>query len=369
MRKEIIFCLLTVLLLVGCKEEVKKIQPIRPVRVFKVEGHAKPEMRTFPGKVKATREVTLAFRVPGQIVELKVKEGDFVKKGQLIAQLDQRDFQAAVADLEAKIIGAQSVLNEAKLNIERSQKLISGKIIAQSEFDSAQSNFATSRANVLSLKQSLRRARLNMQYTRLEAPFDGVVAVKEIDNHEYVQAKEPIVQLEDTSSLDVVMNVPEAVWVKAFKSGNMDMGHAVATFEAFPGQTFPLTMKEFQTKANAGTQTYEVTLNMVAPKGLSVHPGMTAEIKSSMPNTRPTSSVNIPVSAVAGTPEGGKFVWLLKKDNTVSKRKVEVGRILNDMFSVDNGVTRGETIVVAGVHFLHEGQKVKILEGRIGGRE
>jgi len=368
MNKKIWICLLMSLMLVGCKEEVKKVDPVRPVRTFKISGKLNPEKRSFPGKVKATREATLAFRIPGQVIKFTVKEGDEVKKGQLIALLDQRDYQAAVADLRAKLAGARSVLNEARLNIERNKKLLASNIIAQSDYDTVTSTFETSRASVLSLEQSLRRSELNLQYTRLEAPFAGTIAVKEIDNHEYVQAKEAIVQLEDTSSLDVVLDLPESFWAKAFGSGKSPIRSAVAQFEALPERTFPLTMKEFQTKANPQTQTYEVTLNMINPEGLGIHPGMTAEVMGNLPKSNSAKTVNIPFSAVVGVPGGPKFVWVLDKDNIVNKREITVGQIMNDMFIVHSGVSKGETIVVSGVNYLREGQSVTVLKGRIGGR-
>lgn len=369
MRKIIALTLLLAVFVSGCREEVKTVEPVRPVRVFKVSADANPELRTFPGKVKASREVSLAFRVPGQIVELDVKEGDLVKEGQLVAMLDQRDFQAAVADLQAKLSGARSVLKEARLNIERNQKLIDKKIIAQSAFDAAQSNYETSRANALSLEQSLRRAKLNLQYTRLEAPFTGTIAIKHADKHEYIQAKEAIVQLEDISSLDVVVDIPETVWVRAFNGGSSNLDEVVARFESFPGRVFPLRMKEFQTKSNPGTQTYEVTLTMDNPDGVGVRPGMTAEVMGRMPQNGEKLGISIPFSSVVGNSGGEKYVWVLKDSDTVSKRVVEVGRIMNDMFLVHDGIVPGEILVVAGVNYLQEGQKVKVLKGRIGGRE
>jgi len=369
MKKVIVFCLLLTFALVGCKEEIKKVESIRPVRVFTVESATAQESRTFPGKVKATREASLAFRVAGQIVKLDVKEGDPVKKGQLIAMLDQRDFQAAEADLEARLVGAKSVLNEAKLNIDRNRKLLADKIIAQSAFDTAQSNYETSRSEVLSLKQSLRRARLNLQYTRLEAPFSGIIAEKIPSNHEYVQAKEVIVQLADTSALDVVIDIPENIWVKAFKTGDVNLQGFKARFESYPDKLFPVRIKEYQTNANPQTQTYEVTLTMDNAQGLGIHPGMTVEIVGSVPEQISAASVTVPFSSVVGEVEGDKYVWVLDSNSSVEKRKIEVEKIIQDMFRVTGDIHPGDVLVVAGVNYLREGQRVKVLEGRIGGRE
>lgn len=372
MRKGITMILALVAMagvLTGCKEEVKKAESVRPVRVFEVAADASDVSRTFPGKVKATREASLAFRISGQIVRLDVKEGDYVEKGQLIAMLDQRDFQAAAADLRARLAGARSVLKEAKLNIERNRKLLDQQIIAQSAFDTAQSTYETSRSQALSLEQSLRRAELNLQHTRLEAPFSGYIAKKNPSNHEFVQAKEAIVELADTSALDVVIDVPESVWARAFESRVTNMAAIRARFETLPGTFFPVKVKEYQTSANPETQTYEVTLTMDNPEGSGIHPGMTAEIVGNVGRSEDTAGVSVPFSSVVGEAEGGKYVWVLDTDNVVNRREVEVGRIVNDMFRVESGVAAGEVIVVAGVNYLREGQKVKILDGRIGGRE
>lgn len=365
--KLFLFIFTAIIIVAGCKKGEQVKQPVRPVRVMEITDRNDPELRTFPGKVKATREATLAFRVAGQIEKFLVKEGDSVRKGQVIAVLDQRDFQAAVADLEAKLRGAKSVMKEAGLNFERNKKLLDSDTIAQSAFDAAQSSFETSRANVNSLIQELRRAKLNLQYTRLSAPFSGTIAVKSVDNHEFVQAKEPIVQLEDTSALDVVVDIPEKVWVRGFSMKDSDKINSHARFETYPGKQFKLAIKEFQTKASAETQTYEVTLKMHNPSGLNIHPGMTAEVVATLPEKADKTSVSLPISAVVGYPDRNKFVWIYK-DGKVQKRTVEIGRITNNRFEVHKGVSPGEMVVVAGAHYLREGQEVKILKGRIGGR-
>lgn len=371
-RTKVVTMALTLLALVvlsGCKEEAIKAEAIRPVRVFEIADSAINATRTFPGKVKATRDASLAFRISGQIVRLDVKEGDYVEKGQLIAMLDQRDYQAAVADLRAKLAGARSVLKEASLNIERNRQLLAQSIIAQSAFDTAQSNFVTSRSQVLSMEQSLHRAELNLQHTRLEAPFSGYIAKKIPSNHEYIQAKEPIVELADTSALDVVIAVPESVWIGAFQTKTIDLSTIKARFETLPGILLPVRVKEYQTNANPETQTYKVTMTIDNPAGLGIQPGMTAEIVGSISQDKTKTTVTIPFSSVTGEAGGDKYVWVLDKENTVTRRGVEVGRIINDMFRVESGLAAGEVIVTAGVNYLREGQRVTILEGRIGSRE
>jgi RND family efflux transporter MFP subunit len=362
--KNIILLLSLAFVMVGCgnADEVAPPEPVRPVRVFTTTGKNQLDSRTYPGKVKASKEATLAFRLSGEVVKLTVNEGDHVKAGQLIAMIDQRDYFAAVADYQAQLVGAYSILKEAKLNIERNTKLLQKKIISQSSFDTAQSNYDSSRARVLSLEQTLRRARLNLQYTELVAPFDGVVAKKHISNHEFVQAREPIVDLEDIS--------PENVWVRAFGENAQERSNCTARFESLPGKSFPLRLKEYQTNADPGTQTYKVTLTIDDAEGSGVYPGMTAEISGEFPDHGEDKAVSVPFKSITGQAQKEKFVWILNDDDTVSRREVEIGRISDSgMALVTSGLAPGETLVVAGVNYLHEGQKVKVLEGRIGGRQ
>lgn len=354
----------------GGAGEVAPVELARPVRVFTTTGKNQLDSRTYPGKVKASKEATLAFRLSGEVVELTVNEGDYVKAGQLIAMVDQRDYRAAVADYQAQLVGAYSVLKESKLNIERNTTLLQEKIISQSSFDAAQSNYDSSRARVLSLEQTLRRAKLNLQYTELVAPFDGVVAKKHISNHEFVQARESIVDLEDISSLDIVVDVPENVWVRAFADIEQGTPRYAARFESLPGKAFPLRLKEYQTNADPGTQTYKVTLTIDGAEGSGVYPGMTAEISGEFPDPEGHTAVSVPFKAITGSAQGEKYVWVLNEDNTVARREVEIGRISDSGLAlVTSGLVPGETLVTAGVNYLHEGQEVKVLEGRIGGRQ
>lgn len=360
--------IITMLAVAGCSEPVEKKDPIRPVRAFKIVSGSDAKVRSFPGKVEANREVSLAFRIPGQVVEINVKEGDFVTKGRLIAKLDQRDLRATVADLSAKLAGARSVLNEARLNYERNKELLASDTIAQAAFDTAKSNYESSRAQALSLEQELKKARLNLQYTRLTAPFSGTIAMVSADTHEYVQAKESIVQLEDVSALDVSVNVPENLWMQGFRNHGAEIGKVTASFESLPDRVFPLTLKEFQTKANTQTQTYEVTFTMANPGDLGIHPGMTAEVRASLSQGGEARFVSVPFSCVTGTPGNGKHVWLVEDNGTVRKQPVTTGRITDDMMVIRKGLSQGDVVVSAGVDYLSEGQKVRVLEGRIGGR-
>ncbi|WP_207260539.1 efflux RND transporter periplasmic adaptor subunit [Desulfovibrio sp. Huiquan2017] len=368
-----IIALLSFLLLLtgGCREEQPGKEIIRPVRAYRIDRNVMPETRYFPGKVRAAKKAGLAFRISGQIVRLDVKEGDSVREGQLIAQLDQRDYQAAIADLEAKLLGAKSVLTEATLDLRRKRQLLTEKIIAQSVFDTAQSAYETSLASVRSLEQDIRRAHLNLQYTNLKAPFSGIIAVKHVDNHEFVQAKEPIAQCEDVSSLDVIVNIPEAVWIKATRrsdSGGLAL-KARAAFESYPGESFPLVLKEYQTKANSETQTYQVTLGMENPGAFRVQPGMTAEVFMTMPADAADAEISVPISAVVGEPDGAKNIWIISAEGTVTRREVKLGRLADGAFVVEAGLAQGETVITAGSSFLHEGMKVRVLKGKIGGRE
>ena len=204
----------------------------------------------------------------------------------------------------------------------------------------------------------------------MEAPFSGYIAKKIPSNHEYIQAKEPIVELADTSSLDVIIDVPESVWIGAFQTGTIDLSSIKARFETLPGALFPGARQgvpDQRQPRNPDLQGHHDHGQL--RRSLGIQPGMTAEIVGSVSQDTAERSVTIPFSSVTGEAGGEKYVWILDKENTVTRREVEVGRIIDDMFRVESGLTAGDVIVTAGVNYLREGQKVTILEGRIGSRE
>lgn len=355
----------------GCsKEEALVTEPaVKPVKVLTIGEREEGAQRALPGTVVAGEKGELGFRVAGQITEFLVKEGEDVTKGQVLARLDTSDYLTVLRNLESQLDGALASRNEARLNFERNSELLKSDTISRATYDAAKSSYENAVALASGLEQQIRQARLNLSYTKLQAPFTGSVAATYLKSFEQVQAQQPVLLLEDVSTLDIEVDVPEFMYV-LYKNYEdlLSLPVPVARFEAFQGREFPLTLKEVQTTPNPRTGTYLVTFSMEKPQDLSLSSGMTAEVQMTLPPTVTSQGVVVPINAVFGGEGQSKFVWVLSDTMTTHKRAVEVGEMRGRFIVLTDGVATGEKVVTAGVHYLQEGQKVRILEGKIGGR-
>ncbi|MEH6471884.1 MAG: efflux RND transporter periplasmic adaptor subunit [Halopseudomonas sp.] len=334
-------------ILFGCSEQEAEVQVeiVQPVKTFVVGSSGSTSIRQFPGVIGANQKVDLAFRVSGKLKTLPAREGVFVEKGQVIGQLDPTDYKIVVSDRQASH-------QEAKANFERGAQLLPKGHISKKDYDGLDASFKSATA-------ALTDARQQLAYTTLKAPFAGQVAKRMVENFEEVQAKQAVIELQDTSSLEVKIDLPEGV-VKRIKIGGVKPT-IYALFSVAPDKQFPLTIKEFATVADPQTQTFRLTLGMDSPSSITVLPGMTTSVIIDETNVMLDSSTSfvIPLSAVAGDITLQPQVWVVDEASmTVLPRSVRVGALQGLSVEIKEGLQPGDRIVVAGVSFLSEGLKV-----------
>jgi len=346
---------LTVLFACGGGEQESSPPPVRPVKIFEVEGISGDAVRRFPGSISASQRAELSFRVGGVLQKIEVKEGDRVKAGQVLASLDPTDFEIRLKDRQATFDNAQK-------NYDRGSQLVAEGNISQLDFDRLEANFRTSQAALDAAKQEL-------EYTRLKAPFTGVIGRREVENFEEVTANQPIIQLQNLEQLDVIVNLPENLVRSLQRDPDVDtvrdsrVADRIETWASFEGRgddRFPLNFKEVSTKADAQTQTFRVTLTMPQPDGFSVLPGMTANVFMDFSKVVATDSTRwVPVSAVVADSGLDARVWVLDSDSmTVSPQAVTIGRMANGRIEVTSGLSGGEEIVSVGAAYLADGMQV-----------
>lgn len=347
---------MSILLLAGCEEQ-KIVQTIRPVKAMQVKLPENQATRVFPGKVDADTEVNLAFRVAGQIHNFPVKVGEYVRKGQLVARLDTTDYVTHVHGLEAQLAGAKAALRESELQYKRYAKLVAEKTASQASYDQAKATFETGVAKVNSLRAQLRKAKSDLGYASLVAPFSGYVSAKHVDNYETVQAGTPIIKLQDIANLDVTVGLPDELVARR----EHIIGVSIS-LEAFPGKVFTGTIKEIATDASQQTRTYPATINFERPKGLELLPGMAANVALQFNGGSLVNGILIPETAVFSDDSGKSKVWVFDAaSSSVKMREVILGEVTSGGVYVSSGISVGEWVVTAGVHFLQPDQKVRLL--------
>ncbi len=356
-------CLLfaATLLLGGCAEEqAPEKEIIRPVRAAKVADPGQLKGRKWPGRASATQEVELSFRVAGPLITLPVNIGDVVKQGDIVARIDPRDFEVNVRNIQGQVERAQATLRRASSDLARLEKIYKEDPGATSEaaIDRARQIRDSARAEVHSIKASVTSAKDQLAYTYLKAPFDGIVVTKYVENFEDVRAKAPVMRILDDSRIEMVINIPESLIALA-----PNIEKVWAEFDPFPGVEIEGSIKEVGTEASETTRTYPVTLIMDQPENVKILPGMAGKAWGQIKDRADISAIQVPISATFTETEGGKtYVWIIDEGSSaVSRRAVETGELVDVGIEINSGLEPGEWVATAGVHFLEEGQKVRIL--------
>ena len=360
-----IFLFFALIAVPGCKDEIPQKEMIRPVRAIQISDPAEFSRRWFPGQAKAIQEVDLSFRVAGPLITLPVNVGDTVRKGRELARIDPRDYKVNLRDAQGQLQKAKAALKRSEADYERVvriQKQDAGAV-SQSLVDSNQQKMESNRAEIRSLQAAVDSARDRLGYTYLKAPFDGLVTSTYVENYEDVKAKQPIVRLIDHSQIEMIVNIPEMLISHAdyLKAAGKVLR---VRFDPFPNREIEAQIKEIGKEASTTTRTYPVTLLMDQSTDIKILPGMAGNAASAVPppGMQGQSRIVIPETAVFSLDGNKTYVWIIdEKSKKVSKREVKSGELLGSGITIREGIQPGEWIATAGVHYLKEGQQVRIL--------
>jgi multidrug efflux pump subunit AcrA (membrane-fusion protein) len=411
--------LVTAAIFWGFKSPPQKNEPlapvIRPVKVIQLAAATRTETRSFPGLVQAARETQLAFRVSGPLVAMKAQIGQRVAKGEVIAQIDPRDFEIQaqrlsaaideatatlramkkgaraedIARLEAQLSSARTGLANAQRDYVRQEKLLAAGAVARLRFDNAEGARDAARANVEGLVQELKKARSGSRLedvqaaeariqrlrvdlkaarnaladTALKAPFSGIVSRKLVENFENVRAGAPIISFLDLSSVEVHSALPEDIVIRRDK-----IAEIACTLTAYPGRRFEATLRELGRKTDSANQSYPLTVVLHVPEGTTVEPGMAANLTITLAHRQQQAEgYLLPAGALFGEAGGDSCVWRLDpKTMTVVKTPVTIGALSGDRVQIRSGLDALDQVVTAGARFLREGQEVRIYKGSNG---
>ncbi len=402
----------------GCSRNAPPAsEVIRPVKTLVIAAGEDIRVRSFPGKVDASRRAELAFQVPGLLVKLPVKEGQQVAKGDVIAELRQDEFKARLTSLqgqldqaraglaalragerpeerlrrEAQVRSADARLANARAELNRATELLQRRAIARADFDIAETAYRMAvedhkaavqlaemgtigreeeiqarEAEVRGLEGRVVEASIQLADCVLRAPYNGVIARRFVEEGQNVQAKAPIVRFQDVDEIEIEVDVPEAVMVTDIRTA--DIVQLVAELSGAPGVQFPVQIREVAQVADPTTQTFNVRVAMESPPGIQALPGMTATVTASYRRANVLGNrILVPVSAVSKQESGQQVTWTIGPDGTASPRAVKLGSMTGGEIEIVDGLQPGDRIAVAGVTFLRDGMKVRDLGDALGG--
>lgn len=326
---------------------------VRPVRVFTVALDDSISTQDFPGSVTAAQQSEMAFEVAGRIVDMLVLEGDAVTKGAVLARLDPRNYQAAKDRAVAQ-------RNAANADFNRYTQAAKSNAVTPQSVDVALRNLEIAEAD-------LRTAQKALDDTELAAPFAGRIARKLVDDFANIQAKQPILILQDELRLEMEVNVAERDWVQIQPGLSRLEIDALARprveITALANRQFPATIKSYTTTADPTTRTFSATFAFEVPADFTIRPGMTGKVIVSSAEESFTDQVPlIPASAVIADADNNAYVWIIDaQTDQAIRRIIRIGAMMGDRVRVIEGLVVGDRIAISGVHSLTQGMKVSEL--------
>lgn len=360
--------LVLALLLTGCsstKPETEKKEVatmvVKGVTVETVKTVSIPETLEVTGTVRARTSATVSSRIPGTISVLKAREGDRVKKGQMVVQLDAPENQATAAAASAGIDEARRGVDEAQarkkladVTFERYQRLFNEQAVTRQEFDVRQTEreltvqgVARAEARLKQAQEGSRAAGAMADYTRITAPISGVITSKQVDLGSTVFPAQPLMTIEDEGSYLLELAIPESFATK-IKPGTPVMVSLDALHASFIAK-----ITEIVPAADPTSRTF-IAKVILSQQGLKS--GMFGRGVLALETT--VSGMLIPRAAIF---ERGALaaVWAVGADNSARMRLVKPGKIVGERREILSGLSEGDRVVVSGATKLVEGSRIE----------
>ena len=348
-RHGLVLSMVAAAFLSGCGSEPEsQDEPpiVRPVKLIEVSTTSSGLDLRYPAVISASERTELSFQVGGLILELPFSEAQDVEQGDVIARLDQRDFESAVNSARASFTNAED-------EYQRALRLVEQGAIAQSAVDQRKTQRDVAESQLESAEKAL-------EDSVLRAPFAGTVASVPVREQQTISPGTPIATLINVSSLDATINMPASIVARIPASDTPERRPATVLLDAAPEREIEAAFKEADLVADATSQTYEVAFTFSAPEDLIVLPGMNATVVLNTEGlgTGAASALGVPLAAVQSDGDG-QFVWRYDAGSgRVSRQDVQIQPGIGETVQIVSGLAPGDQIVGAGGAYLAEGVEV-----------
>jgi membrane fusion protein, multidrug efflux system len=346
---------LACIVLAGCQRHETAAPAPRPVVAVAAQADNRTPMSALPGQIQSRYSTPLSFRINGKILERRVRLGDRVKAGQVVARLDPADTEKNAASARAQLDAAEHQLVYAKQQLDRDRAQAAENLIASAQLEQTQNAYASALAQRNQAQQQAGLASDQARYATLIADRAGVITAEQADTGQNVNAGQAIYTLAWSGDIDVICDVPEAA-LASFAVGQQ----ANVSMPALPGRTFQARVRELSPAADTQSRTWRAKLTLESPAP-EVRLGMTADVAFASNANGNAKAFTVPSTALFHD-KGLPAVWIVKQPgDALELRRVEVARYGERTVTLSSGVQDGDRIVWQGVHTVSAGEKVRVV--------
>ena len=347
---------LVLVLIVSCSPGTKQESKIEPVSVAVGKVHrSECNQTTFVSGsvVSPDAPSTLTFLVSGKVLFVGPREGDYVKRGQKLAEVDPLDYRLKVAAAQATLEQAKVGLRRAEEEHGRMKYLYDSKSLAPNDYERFKATFDGAGEQVRQATANDGLARKQLSDATLVAPIDGYVDMRGIEPGETASAGKPVFRIVRLDPVEVNVGIPETD-VHLVRVGQK----AMVTVPALPGQSFEGTVRLVNVGADPGTRTYMARITIPNPKHV-LKIGMVAEAR--IAGDRKIKMMTVPGEAIVRDAQGGTIVFVyFPKEQRVYSKRVKAGAFCGTQVEIKEGLSGDESIVLAGQDYLRDGMPVTL---------
>ncbi len=351
--------LLTMAVFSGCEKKKEKAEekPLRAIKSMALKERAADQRRVISGIVEAGTVTDLSFEISGQITKLNANIGDRVTKGDIIAVLDAEPYRLKLETARGELGSARAALKDAREKFKQQKTLLAKGFTTKTNFDTATANLKTAESKVQISLSKLSIAERDLRKTRLIAPFTGRISKKHVNVFTDITTAQKIYEIHTEGNLEIEVSVPENL-VRHFKVKD----RVTIKFPTLPNLSSSGHITEIGSRTEtANAFPVKIELEKQFPE---LRPGITAEVTFRYSTDATGTAFIIPATALLPKSESRSasiFVFDRSK-NAVYQRKVKVINIRDNDLEVTGTLKAGDIIAIAGISFLSDGMKVRLLE-------
>src|ERR1700722_4502490 len=358
-------------LVTGCESEKKPAEtPPTPVTVADVQEYSGSEGVNYSASIVPYQQVSVAFKSAGYVTSIlqrkgedgrvrNLQQGDWVKKGTVLATVRQSDYQQAVDQYKGQLEQAKASAQKSDQDFARAQALYKADAMTQSDFDGAKAQYDGSQGAVATAQAAVAQAQQALEDCEVRAPFDSQVLSRNIEIGTLVGAGTAAFTIGETQTVKAIFGIPDTVL------GAVTLGkkQAIQT-ETYP-QLFTGQITAVAPQADQKSRTFQVEVTIPNPQGL-LKSGMVATLVLGQAKLA-TPLVVVPISAIVSSGDGSKtfsvFVAVHEGDKDVARRRtVQPGAAFGNLVSIQKGVNLGERVLLNGATLVNDGQAVRIIQ-------